>query len=39
MPLKVECVVDSGMHTEEALGGARLFEALQLALSSSHYLV
>ena len=23
MPLKVECVVDSGMHAEESLGGAR----------------
>jgi len=23
MPLKVECIVDSGMHTEESLGGAR----------------
>src|SRR5207244_12818548 len=39
MPLKVECVVDSGMHAEQALGGARRFEPLQLALSSSHHLV
>jgi hypothetical protein len=39
MPLKVECVVDSGVHTEEALGGARRFEALQLALPSSHHLM
>src|ERR1700730_18468061 len=39
MPLKVECVVDDGMHAEEPLGGARGFEALHLALSSSHYLM
>jgi hypothetical protein len=39
MPLKVECVVDSGVHTEEALRGARRFEALQLALPLSDHLV
>jgi hypothetical protein len=39
MPLKVECVVNRGMHAEEALGRARLFEALQRALWSSHHLV
>jgi hypothetical protein len=39
MTLKVEVVVDSGMHTEEALGGSSRFEALHLALSLSYHLV
>jgi hypothetical protein len=39
MALKVEGVVDSGVHTEEAPGGARCFEALQLALPSPHHLM
>src|SRR5580693_3590346 len=39
MSLQVECVVDSGMHAEEALSRSSRFEALQLAFSSSHHLV
>jgi hypothetical protein len=31
--LKVEVVVDSGVHAEEALGGSSRLEALLLALS------
>jgi len=38
MALKVEVIVDSGMHAEEALGGSSRFEPLHLALSSSHHL-
>jgi hypothetical protein len=34
MALKVEVIVDSGMHAEEALGGSSRFESLHLALSS-----
>jgi hypothetical protein len=34
MALKVEGVVDRGMHTEEALGRPNRFESLHLALSS-----
>jgi hypothetical protein len=37
--LKVEGIVDGGMHAEEALGGSRRLEALHLALSSSHRLM
>jgi hypothetical protein len=39
MALQVEGVVDGGVHAEEALGGASRFEALQLALASSHCLM
>jgi len=39
MTLKVEVVVDGGMHAEEALGGSSRFEPLHLALSSSHRLM
>ena len=39
MALKVEGIVDGGMHAEEALGGSRRLEALHLALSSSHRLM
>src|ERR1700740_253180 len=39
MALKVEGVVDRGMHAEEALGRARRFEALHFALSSPHRLM
>ena len=39
MALVVERVVDGGVHAEEALGGSSRFEALQLALSSSHRLM
>ena len=39
MALKVEVVVDGGMHAKEALGGSSRFEALHLALSSSYHLV
>jgi hypothetical protein len=34
MALKVEVIVDGGMHAEEALGGSSRFESLHLALSS-----
>jgi len=37
--LKVEGVVDRGMHAEEALGGSSRLEALHLALSSSYRLM
>jgi hypothetical protein len=37
--LKVEGVVNGGVHTEEALGGSSRLEPLQLALASSHYLI
>jgi hypothetical protein len=37
--LKVEVVVDGGVHAEEALGGSSRLEALLLALSSSHCLM
>jgi hypothetical protein len=39
MALKVEGVVDRGMHTEEALGRSSRFEALHLALSSPYRLM
>jgi hypothetical protein len=39
MALKVEGIVDGGMHAEEPLGGSSRFEALHLALSSSHRLM
>ena len=35
----VEGVVNGGVHAEEALGGASRFEALHLALSSTHDLM
>ena len=37
--LKVESVVDRGVHVQETLGGFGRFEALQLALSPSYHLV
>jgi len=39
MTLKVEGVVDRGMHAEEALGGSSRFEPLHLALSSPYRLM
>ena len=39
MSLDVEDVVNGGMDGDEALGRAGRFEAVQLALSSSHRLV
>jgi hypothetical protein len=39
MALKVEVVVDGGMHAEQALGGSSRFEPLHLALPSSHHLM
>jgi hypothetical protein len=39
MALKVEGVVDRGMHTEEALGRPSRFESLHFALSSPHRLM
>src|SRR6516162_6650929 len=39
MTLKVESVVDHGMHAEEALGRSSRFEQLHLSLSSSHRLM
>ena len=39
MALKVEGVVDRGMHAEEALGGSGRFESLHLALSSPYRLM
>jgi hypothetical protein len=39
MALKVEGIVDGGMHAKEALGGSSRLEALHLALSSSHHLM
>ena len=39
MALKVEGVVDGGMHAEEALSRSGRFEALHLALSSPHRLM
>jgi hypothetical protein len=39
MALKVEGIVDGGMHAQEALGGSSRLEALHLALSSSHHLM
>jgi hypothetical protein len=39
MALKVEGVVDRGMHAEEALGGSSRFEPLHLALSSPYGLM
>jgi len=37
--LKVEGVVNGGVHAEEALGGSSRLEPLHLALSSSHGLM
>src|SRR5215472_18217021 len=37
--LKVEGVVNGGVHAEKALGGSSRLEALQLALASSHCLM
>ena len=37
--LKIESVMDGGMHAKEAVGGSSRFEALHLALSSSHRLM
>jgi hypothetical protein len=39
MALKVEGVVDRGMHAEEALGRSSRFEPLHLALSSPYRLM
>jgi hypothetical protein len=39
MALKVEGIVDRGMHVEEALGRSSRFEPLHLALSSSYRLM
>ena len=39
MALKVEGVVNRGMHAEEALGGASRLEPLHFVLSSSHHLM
>jgi hypothetical protein len=39
MALKVEGIVDGGMHAEKTLGRARRLEALHLVLSSSHRLM
>jgi hypothetical protein len=39
MALKVEGVVYGGVHAEEPLSGSNRFEALHLALSSSHHLM
>ena len=39
MALMVECIVDGGVHAEEALGGCCRREPLHLALSPSHDLV
>jgi hypothetical protein len=39
MALKVEGVVDRGMHAEEALGRSSRFESLHLALSSPYRLM
>ena len=39
MALKVEGVVDRGMHAEEALGRSSRFEPLHFALSSPHRLM
>ena len=37
--LKVEGIMDGGMHAEKALGGSSRFEPLHFALSSSHCLM
>jgi len=39
MALKVESVVNGGVHAEKALGGSSRLEPLQLALASSHCLM
>jgi hypothetical protein len=39
MALKVEGVVDGGLHAEEALSGPSRFEPLHLALSSPYRLM
>ena len=39
MALKVEGIVDGGVHAEEALGGSGGFEALHFALAPSNNLM
>jgi hypothetical protein len=39
MALKVEGIMDGGMHAEKALGGSSRFEPLHFALSSLHCLM
>jgi hypothetical protein len=39
MALKVEGVVDGGVHAEKTLGGVSRLEPLHFALSSSHRLM
>ncbi len=39
MALKVEGVVNGGVHAEEALGGSSRLEALHFAFASSHRLM
>src|SRR6516162_10271143 len=39
MALEVEGVVDGSVHAQKALSGSGRFEALQLALASSHHLM
>jgi len=39
MALKIEGVVDRGMHAEEALSGSSRFEPLHLAFSSPYRLM
>ena len=39
MALKIEGIVDGGMHTQEAVRGARRLESLHLALSPTHRLM
>ena len=39
MALKVEGIMDGGMHAEKTLGGSSRFEPLHFALSSSHRLM
>jgi len=38
MALKIEGVMDGGVHIEKTLGGARQLEPLHFVLSSSHSL-
>jgi hypothetical protein len=37
--LKIEGVVNGGVHAEEALRGSSRFQTLQLAFASPHYLM
>ena len=39
MALKVEGVVNGGVHAQETLGGSSRLEPLQLPFASSHYLM